>query len=144
FIKSLRDFEPRQFAARDEPPHDVGQIKWFLGRPLLENRRAEKTQPIINVPHLPRPKLFVIANDLAVAENHVAGIVQAFVPINGHQAAFAGALKNSAMGAKGVVRYESPNTRKNLPPSLGNAWRKAPPVPRSVGPSKEYSNSTPE
>ena len=91
FIKPFAHLETGELFFTDKFAHDFRQVKRPPGGMRIEHRRLEQAQAVVNVPHFRQPDFLVIDLDFAIGKNDVAGVVFAFVAIDGHQAGLAAA-----------------------------------------------------
>src|SRR5206468_10212837 len=105
-VEALPDLVSGQLLSGDQALQDLGQVKRRVGGPLVEGCGAKNAQAIIDVAHLRQAVLFVVNLNRALCEDHVAGVVAAFVLIDGHQTQLAAAFESSGDGSEvdGQVR----------------------------------------
>src|SRR5580658_6148344 len=90
-VESLADLAGSQLAAPQQVA--IGLRKIGVWR-AFESRAAENAQAIIDVLHARGPVLFIIGQDAAFAEFHVAGVPTALVSVYGHQSRLASRAKS--------------------------------------------------
>src|ERR1039457_104571 len=79
----------------------------------------EQAESIINVKHLGQTNSLVVSNNLPVAKNDIARVVESEVAVNRHQSLLATAFKKICAGRKRSRQIRIAIKHKKLFPELG-------------------------
>src|SRR5580692_10698283 len=85
-VKSLCDLEAGELAPFKERLLDLGQIHDLVTGEPVESGAPEDSEAVVDVVHGGKPVPLVVGPDGSVMEPDVAGVVEALVLKNGHQA----------------------------------------------------------
>src|SRR6266545_5550328 len=84
-IEALCHFVANHLALAHQCAIQIGQIGWLAGWDALDRRAAQQRRAVIDIGHLRRPSAFIVANELPIAEDHIAAIPAIAVVQHSHQ-----------------------------------------------------------